>query len=319
MDDDAVQNMLISYGGDARWPDKIKQFSPPPPQKTNVVDEIVRTVEEQIVFDEAEQKAAFVKNTGLASIAAVALLAFGFTSDSPESVSLLATFALAGLAGYQVVWGVAPALHSPLMAVTNAISGMTAVGGLLLLGQGGNSGLIPDSPSHWLGAVATVLSFINIVGGFLVSGKMLDLFRRPEDPKEYFELYALPVTLLLGGVAASGILGIGELDQVSGSVAIASSVACIAAIAGLANQKTARTGNILGMAGVAFGLAATTADMSVEGAGVAAFEQVAVLGGLGSSIGAVLASGVGPAELPQTVAAFHSLVGIAAMAGIFVL
>ena len=315
MDDDAVQNMLISYGGDARWPDKIKQFSPPPPQKTNVVDEIVRTVEEQIVFDEAEQKAAFVKNTGLASIAAVALLAFGFTSDSPESVSLLATFALAGLAGYQVVWGVAPALHSPLMAVTNAISGMTAVGGLLLLGQGGNSGLIPDSPSHWLGAVATVLSFINIVGGFLVSGKMLDLFRRPEDPKEYFELYALPVTLLLGGVAASGILGIGELDQVSGSVAIASSVACIAAIAGLANQKTARTGNILGMAGVAFGLAATTADMSVEGAGVAAFEQVAVLGGLGSSIGAVLASGVGPAELPQTVAAFHSLVGIAAMAG----
>jgi len=55
--------------------------------------------------------------------------------------------------------------------------------------------------------------------------------------------------------------------------------------------------------------------MSLEGAGIAAFEQVGVLGGLGSAIGALLASGVGPAELPQTVAAFHSLVGIAAMAG----
>lgn len=315
MNDDAVQNMLISYGGQARWPDKIKQFSPPPPPKNNIVEEIVRTAEEQVAFIDAEQKAAFVKNTGLASLAAAALLAFGFTSDSPESVSLLATFALAGLAGYQVVWGVAPALHSPLMAVTNAISGMTAVGGLLLLGQGQNTGLVPDSPAHWLGAIATVLSFVNIAGGFLVSGKMLDLFRRPEDPKEYFALYSLPVMLLLAGVAASGFLGVGELEQVSGSVAIASSVACIAAIAGLANQKTARTGNLLGMAGVAFGLAATTAEMSMEGAGVAAFEQVGLLGGLGSGIGAVLASGVGPAELPQTVAAFHSLVGIAAMAG----
>jgi len=315
MADDAVQNMLISYGGEARWPDKIIPFSPPPPPKVNAVEEIIRTEDEQIAFLNAQQRDAFVKNTALTSLAAAALLAFGFTSDSPESVSLMATFALAGLAGYQVVWGVNPALHSPLMAVTNAISGMTAVGGLLLLGQGENTGLIPDSPSHWLGAVATVLSFINIAGGFLVSGKMLDLFRRRDDPKEYFEFYSLPIGILLAGVAASAFLGIGELEQVSGSVAIASSVACIAAIAGLAHQKTARTGNLLGMAGVAFGLAATTADMSLEGAGIAAFEQVGVLGGLGSAIGALLASGVGPAELPQTVAAFHSLVGIAAMAG----
>jgi NAD(P) transhydrogenase len=69
------------------------------------------------------------------------------------------------------------------------------------------------------------------------------------------------------------------------------------------------------MAGVAFGLAATTGDMAVEGAGLAAFEQVGLLGGLGSAVGAVVASGVGPTELPQTVAAFHSLVGLAAMAG----
>ena len=96
---------------------------------------------------------------------------------------------------------------------------------------------------------------------------------------------------------------------------IASAICCIAAIAGLANQETARTGNILGIAGVAFGLSSTTADMTLTGAALPAFEQVGVLGGVGAAIGAVLASGVGPTELPQTVAAFHSLVGIAAMAG----
>ncbi len=96
---------------------------------------------------------------------------------------------------------------------------------------------------------------------------------------------------------------------------IASAICCIAAIAGLANQETARTGNILGVAGVAFGLASTSADMSLAGATVPVFEQTALLAGAGSGIGAVLASGVGPTELPQTVAAFHSLVGIAAMAG----
>jgi NAD(P) transhydrogenase len=96
---------------------------------------------------------------------------------------------------------------------------------------------------------------------------------------------------------------------------IASAICCIAAIAGLANQETARSGNILGIAGVAFGLSATAADMSLAGATVPVFEQTALLAGVGSGVGAVLASGVGPTELPQTVAAFHSLVGLAAMAG----
>jgi NAD(P) transhydrogenase len=69
------------------------------------------------------------------------------------------------------------------------------------------------------------------------------------------------------------------------------------------------------MTGVSLGLAATTADMELLGATPAAFQQVGAMGGLGAAIGAFLASGVGPTELPQTVAAFHSLVGVAAMAG----
>lgn len=317
LDDDAVQNMLISYAGEARFPDKITPYQlPPPPEKTEV-DEIELTPEEQLTKANAEQKAAFIKNAGFASLAAATLLAFGFTTDSPSAVGLLSTFALAGLAGYQVVWGVAPALHSPLMAVTNAISGMTALGGMILLGQhsGESTSIIPDNPAHWMGAIATTLSFVNIAGGFLVSAKMLDLFKRPTDPDEFFEFYAVPATAVIGGVAAAGLLGIGDLSIMSGSVAIASAICCIAAIAGLADQKTARTGNVLGMTGVAFGLAATSGEMSAAGAALPAFEQVGLLGGIGSAVGAVVASGVGPTELPQTVAAFHSLVGMAAMAG----
>ena len=317
LEDDAVQNMLISYAGEARWPDKIKPFSTPPPPKAQMEAVVVLTPEEKKALAEQEAREGFLKNSLIASGAAAALVAFGLTADSPSAVSLLATFALAGLAGYQVVWGVAPALHSPLMAVTNAISGMTALGGMLLLAHGSqeSTSLVPDSPSHWLGAIATTLSFVNIAGGFLVSGKMLNLFRRPDDPEEFFAYYGVPIGIVLAGLGAAAFGNIGNLGFMSGSVAIASSILCISAIACLANQATARTGNVLGMTGVTLGLAATTADMALAGASVTAFEQVGIMGGLGTTIGAVLASGVGPTELPQTVAAFHSLVGLAAMGG----
>lgn len=194
---------------------------------------------------------------------------------------------------------------------------MTAVGGMVVLGHASaeSSSLIPDSPAAWMGALATALSFVNIFGGFLVSGKMLDLFRRPTDPEEYFGLYALPGALLVGGLGAAAFAGVGNLGIMAGVVGIVSAICCIAGIAGLANQKTARTGNVLGMTGVSLGLAATAAEMAAGGATPIAFEQVGALGGVGAAIGGVLASGVGPTELPQTVAAFHSLVGLAAMAG----
>lgn len=316
LNDDAVQNMLISYNGDKRFPDKIIPYSPPPVKAMEV--EVVEKTEEELLHEaNSAQQQSFLKNAQIASLAASALLAFGVTSGDYDSVALMSSFALAGLAGYQVVWGVAPALHSPLMAVTNAISGMTAVGGMLLLAHGASetTSLVPDSQAHWMGAIATVLSFVNISGGFLVTGKMLDLFKRPNDPKDFFEYYLVPAGILLAGLFASANTDFGDLTNVSGTVGIASAVCCIAAIAGLANQETARTGNVLGVAGVAFGLSAAAADMSLAGASIPVFEQTAVLAGIGSGVGAVLASGVGPTELPQTVAAFHSLVGLAAMAG----
>lgn len=108
---------------------------------------------------------------------------------------------------------------------------MTAVGGMLLLAQGASetTSLTPDSPAHWMGAIATALSFVNIIGGFLITGKMLDLFRRPEDPNDYFEFYALPGALLIGGLGASYLSNAGNFENVSGSVAIAAAICSIAA------------------------------------------------------------------------------------------
>jgi NAD(P) transhydrogenase len=233
--DDAVQNMLISYGGNARWPDKITPFTPPPPPVQDVAEVVELTPEQEKALADSTSKESFVKNAMIGSAVAAILVGFGLTADGPPSVNLLATFGLAGLAGYQVVWGVAPALHSPLMAVTNAISGCTAIGGMLLLASGDHSSasLIPDSPAHWMGAVATTLSFVNIAGGFLVSGKMLDLFRRPEDPKEFFELYGVPISILTAGLAAATFFNVGDMGLMSGTTSIAASILCISAIAGM--------------------------------------------------------------------------------------
>lgn len=79
------------------------------------------------------------------------------------------------MVGYHTVWGVTPALHSPLMSVTNAISGITAVGGLMLMG----GGLVPATTPHAMAALATLVSAVNIGGGFLVTQRMLNMFKRP--------------------------------------------------------------------------------------------------------------------------------------------
>ena len=77
------------------------------------------------------------------------------------------------LVGWQVVWNVTAALHTPLMSVTNAISGIIIVGGLL---QAGNPQT--GDVATWLGAIAILVASINIAGGFLVTQRMLAMFRK---------------------------------------------------------------------------------------------------------------------------------------------
>jgi H+-translocating NAD(P) transhydrogenase subunit alpha len=87
-------------------------------------------------------------------------------------VFLLAIFLMACFVGYYVVWNVTPALHSPLMAVTNAISSVIIVGAMLATGLG---------TSWWsiaFGFIAVTLASVNIFGGFVVTQRMLSMFRR---------------------------------------------------------------------------------------------------------------------------------------------
>ena len=87
-------------------------------------------------------------------------------------VSLLTIFALACFIGYYVVWRVTPALHSPLMAVTNAISSVIIVGALLAAGLKGLGA------AQLFGAVAVALAAVNIFGGFIVTHRMLSMFKK---------------------------------------------------------------------------------------------------------------------------------------------
>ena len=91
-------------------------------------------------------------------------------------VTNLTVFVLAVFVGYHVVWTVTPALHTPLMSVTNAISSVIIVGAILAAGATGGLGSI-------LGAVAVVLVAINTFGGFLVTERMLEMFKK-KDPKK---------------------------------------------------------------------------------------------------------------------------------------
>jgi NAD(P) transhydrogenase subunit alpha len=92
---------------------------------------------------------------------------------SPDLVEHMTVFLLACVVGWHVVWNVTPALHTPLMSVTNAVSGIILIGGLLL-GRGRGE----LSITTWLGAAAVLVASINVAGGFRVTARMLRMFRR---------------------------------------------------------------------------------------------------------------------------------------------
>lgn len=96
----------------------------------------------------------------------------------------LTVFVLAVFVGYYVVWSVTPALHTPLMSVTNAISGIIVVGALIALGAGAGDGGGELTPARLLGLAAVALASVNIFGGFIVTWRMLGMFRRRKRPAD---------------------------------------------------------------------------------------------------------------------------------------
>jgi NAD(P) transhydrogenase subunit alpha len=94
-----------------------------------------------------------------------------------DFISILSIFVLACFVGYYVVWSVTPALHTPLMSVTNAVSSVIVVGALIAAGAASVTGA---HTAKWLGLAAVVLASVNIFGGFAVTARMLAMYKKRE-------------------------------------------------------------------------------------------------------------------------------------------
>ena len=295
LEDEVVRGSIIMKEGKLMWP-------PPPPKK--VPQQPIPVVQAQVIEPgkidpfTATLKQALMYTGGLGSI-----LGLGMIAPSAAFNTMVTTFSLSGIVGYHTVWGVTPALHSPLMSVTNAISGITAVGGLVCMG----GGYLPTTSPTALAAAATFISSINIFGGFLITKRMLDMFKRPDDPHEYNYLYAIPGAAFLGGYLAANSHGFSDIQQMA---YLAASLCCVGALTGLASQSSARVGNALGIVGVTTGLVATLASLGVSPQVLT--QMLSCIGG-GGLIGTIIAKRIAVADLPQLVAAFHSFVGLAAV------
>ncbi len=167
MEDDVIRSVTVCHQGEITYPPpppKVKAIAPAkpkPPEKTP----------EQLAAEalEAERKAGR-RQVGLLAVGTVLVLLVG--TVAPESfMQHLIVFVLSCFVGFQVIWNVSHSLHTPLMAVTNAISGIIILGALL---QIGSSSLIVTI----LAAISVLIATINVVGGFMVTRRMLAMFQK---------------------------------------------------------------------------------------------------------------------------------------------
>lgn len=298
-EDVVARGSLITQSKKIMYPPPPIEHPPEPVKAANAKETVAELV------NPAMENWKLAKGSGVnVSVATAAMLGLGATTPNPAFAAMVTKLMLSGYLGFNVVWSVVPALHSPLMAVTNAISGLTAVGGLVALG----GGVIPSTAGQGLAAAAVFVSSINITGGFVVSERMLDMFRREGDPPEYSYMHFLPpAATYVGSIALLEAAGYHSQSLPY----LGPSIACITSIAMLSDQKTARAGSALGMLGVSTGVIGCLASVPYI---PETYLQAAGIMAAGGGIGAYVGRKVEPTELPQMVAMFHSLVGLAAMA-----
>lgn len=279
LEDEVARGSVITEDGKLLWPNPNPPMLDATPKKKKEVEvEVVKDLKPETM------RTALALGAGLTSLVGLGVLSPG----NPAFTGMLTTLSLATVAGYQSVWGVKPALHTPLMSITNAISGVTAIGGLLLMG----GGFFPHNTVQALGAASLLVSAVNITGGFTVTQRMLDMFKRKDDPVEYNYLYAIPGAAAIGSLLLANAAGVPNIHACG---YLFSSICCIGGIAGLADQKTARLGNALGMTGVAGGLTTALAQLSLP---MPVFTQAMALLGTSAAIGSTIGNRVAVTELP---------------------
>ncbi len=177
VEDEVIRGALATHEKAITWPaPRPKPVEKPKP----VAVETPKPVETPVVAEvAAPKKKPFPLSAGISIALACIWLGLRLTQDGRVDYATVAflqhltVFVLACFIGWQVVWNVTAALHTPLMSVTNAISGIIVVGGMLQISDMGATATI-------LGAAAVFLATINIAGGFLVTQRMLRMFRRQE-------------------------------------------------------------------------------------------------------------------------------------------
>ena len=168
MEDDVIRGATVTHAGEITFP-------PPPPKVQAIAAKTQEkpkelTPEEKRAKEVAAFKAATKQQVGVLAIGAILMLIVG--AYAPASfMQHFIVFVLACFVGFQVIWNVSHSLHTPLMAVTNAISGIVILGALLQIGS-----------SNWLvvilSAISVLIATINIVGGFMVTRRMLAMFQK---------------------------------------------------------------------------------------------------------------------------------------------
>jgi NAD(P) transhydrogenase subunit alpha len=169
MEDDVIRGATVAKGGEITYP-------PPPPKIAAIAVQKPKEKAKELTPEEkrAQEKAAFAAQTKaqvtLLGIGTALILLVGYFAPS-SFMSHFVVFMLACFVGFQVIWNVSHSLHTPLMAVTNAVSGIIILGALA---QVGSTSVIITI----LAALSILIASINIVGGFLVTRRMLAMFQK---------------------------------------------------------------------------------------------------------------------------------------------
>jgi NAD(P) transhydrogenase subunit alpha len=169
MEDDVIRGATVVHGGDITFP-------PPAPKvaaigkQTKIEKPVELTPEEKKAAELAAQRRAGRQQIGLLGLGGLFMLLIGHYAPASFMQHFI-VFALSCFVGFQVIWNVSHALHTPLMAVTNAISGIIILGALLQIGSSNQIVVI-------LASISVLIATINIVGGFMVTRRMLAMFQK---------------------------------------------------------------------------------------------------------------------------------------------
>jgi NAD(P) transhydrogenase subunit beta len=233
--------------------------------------------------------------------------------DDPGFLELgLYIFILAGFLGYHVISRVPPLLHTPLMSATNAISGISLIGSLVVAGAG-------YSPlSTVLGFLAVACSSTNVVGGFLITDRMLKMFKSERDTAGQLSPRLLRTALAVLGLLAVAALSIPiwveELRiipprEILRYLYIVSAVLFILGLKGLSSPRWARKGMFLAEFGMAVAIFGTLFHDDIKPSGYA---WIAAGLAIGSVVGASMGLRIPMTAVPQRTALSHSLGALAA-------